>query len=136
MPTLMRDNFVNPGRSVIVEKVALGALDAGGGILSWPNPEPGDIAIVGLFLDLTTKATAACTGDFGTTPTSAATLSDNLVDGLDLNAATGFFNNNEDKGTNGKSKQRLAAGKWLTGSKASGAAAGIVGFAYIYYYAL
>lgn len=118
-------------------RVPLGALDVAGGLLSWQNPETGrDIAILGIELDVTTKTTAACTGDFGTTPTSGATLSDNLIDGLDLNAATGFFNNTEDKGTNGKSKQRLGVGKWLTGSKASGAAAGLVGFAFIQYIVL
>jgi hypothetical protein len=38
-----------------------------------------------------------------------------------------------DAGTNGKTRQKLAAGKWVTGSVASGAAAGLVGFAYIHY---
>jgi hypothetical protein len=55
------------------------------------------------------------------------------MDGLDVNGATGVFDNVTDKGTNGKSRQRIATGKWVTGSKASGASAGIVGFAYIHY---
>lgn len=117
-------------------RVALGALDAGGGILSWQNPELGRaIGIVSFELDIVTPTTGACTGDFGTTPTNGATSNDGLIDGLSL-AVAGLFNNNEDKGTNGKSKQRLAAGKWLTGSMASGAAAGLVGFAYIQYIVL
>lgn len=114
-------------------KVALAALDAGGGILSWLNPEAGPIGILRLELDVTTKTTGACTADSGTTPTSGATSSDNLIDGLDIGTATGFFDNIDQKGTNGKSHQKLAAGAWLTISKASGAAAGLVGSAYIQY---
>lgn len=118
-------------------RVPLGVVNTPGGLLSWQNPELGrDIGIVGLEIDITTVSSGAGTADFGTTPTNGATLSDNLIDGLNLNAATGLFNNNEDKGTNGKSKQRLAAGKWLTGSTASGSAVGLVGFAYIQYIVL
>jgi len=127
------DNFVNAKKSPITEKVALGALDTGGGILSWANPEDGDILILGLEIDITTVATAACSADFGTTPTSATTSSDNLIDGQDMNGATGQFNNMDNKGTNGKFRQRLAQGKWITGSRVSGAAAGLVGWAYITY---
>lgn len=136
MPTTFRDNFVNPGRSMIVEKIALAALDAAGGILAWQNPEPGDIIIERVEIDVITKSTVACTADAGTTATSAATSSNNLLTALDVGTAAGLFNNTDDKGASGKSHQRLAAGKWVTISKASGAAAGLVGFAYIHYVAL
>ncbi len=80
---------------------------------------------------------AACTGDFGTAA-NGTTSSDNLLDGVDLNAATGVFDNVDDQGTNGKSRQRLdakgGATDFITGSKATGAAAGVVGNAYIFYY--
>lgn len=118
-----------------IAKVALSATaDTSGAILSWVNPETTAIVITRLVLDITTKSTGACTVDFGTTATTATTLSDNLIDGLDINAAIGTFDNITDKGTNGRSRQKLAVGKWLTGSTASGAVAGTVGFAYIEYF--
>lgn len=120
-------------RSTKIAKVALGAADTGGGVLSWQNPEAVSIIITRIVLDVTTAATAACTIDVGTTATNATTSVDNLIDGLDINAAAGVFDNITDKGTNGKARQKLAAGKWVTGSKASGAAAGTVGSAYIHY---
>jgi hypothetical protein len=120
-----------------IAKVALAATaDTGGAILSWVNPEASAIIITRLVLDITTKATSACTVDFGTTASSATTLSDTLIDGLDINAAIGTFDNITDKGTNGKSRLKLASGKWVTGSTASGAVAGTVGFAYIEYFVI
>lgn len=121
-------------RAVKVARVALGATDTGGGVLAWQNPETSSIIITRIELDVTTKATAACTVDVGTTATNATTSSDNLVDGLDVGTAAGTFNNIDDKGTNGKSHQKLASGKWVTGSRASGAATGLVGYAYIHYF--
>lgn len=123
----------NADRLPKVAKIALAAVDTGGGVFAWQNDEGAAIMVKRVFLDVTTKTTGACTVDIGTTATSATTLSDNLIDGLDVNAATGLFDNITDKGTNGKSRQKLADGKWVTGSVASGASAGIVGFAYIEY---
>lgn len=116
-----------------IAKVTLGAVDTGGGIFAWQNPEGTDIIITRVILDVTTKASAACSVDVGTTATSATTTSDNLIDGLDVNAATGVFDNLSDGGTNGKTKQKLAADKWVTASVASGASAGLAGNAYIEY---
>ena len=123
----------NADRLEKVAKIALAAVDTAGGVFAWQNDEDASILVTGLFLDVTTKTSAACTVDCGTTATSATTLSDTLIDGLDINAATGLFDNITDKGTNGKSRQKLASGKWVTGSVASGASAGLVGFAYIKY---
>ena len=68
-----------------VVRVPLGALDAGGGVLSWVNPEEGRaIAIERVEVDVTTKSTAACTLDIGTTATSGATSSNNLLTGLNF----------------------------------------------------
>jgi hypothetical protein len=130
---------LDPGANALVPrvaKVALAAVDTAGGLFAWQNPEAGAIAIKRVFLDVTTKTAAAATADVGTTATSAATLSDNLIDGLDINAATGLFGNLGNPGTNGKTSQRLASGKWVTGSIASGASAGIVGSAYVEYVVL
>jgi hypothetical protein len=112
---------------------ALAAVDAGGGLFSWANPEDGDIIVEHVALVVTTETTNACTANVGTTATSATTASDNLIDGKDINAATGTFTNLESAGANGKSAQRLAKGKWVTGSKDTGASAGLVGTYEIYY---
>lgn len=119
-----------------IEKVAvvtLAALDTGGGVLSWQNPESTSIIVSRIFFDVTTIATGSCTIDVGTTAASATTSSDNLMDGLDAHSATGLFGNLSNPGTNGKTAQKLASGKWVTASMASGAAAGLAGKAYIHY---
>lgn len=118
---------------VKVAKVALAAVDTGGGIFAWQNDEGASIIVQRVLLDVTTAATAACTVDIGTTAVSATTSSDNLIDGLDVNAATGVFDNLTSAGSSGKSQQKLASGKWVTGSKSTGVSAGLVGFAYIEY---
>lgn len=124
---------VTADRIVKVARVALAAVDTAGGVISWANPEASAIIIERVVLDVTTAATAAATIDIGVTATSATTSADNLIDGLDVNTAAGVFDNITDKGTNGKSRQRVAVGKWVTGSKATGATAGLVGYAYIHY---
>lgn len=116
-----------------IAKVALGVADTGGGVLAWANPETASILITRIVFDVTTKSTGACTLDVGTTATNATTSSDNLMDGIDVGTAAGVFDNITNKGDNGKSLQKLASGKWVTASKASGAAAGLAGFAYIEY---
>lgn len=122
------------GRLPKVAKVALAAVDTAGGVFAWVNSESVSIIINKIVVDVTTKATSACTVDIGTTATNATTSSDNLIDGLDVGTAAGTFDNITDKGTNGKSRQKLASGKWVTASVASGASAGIVGYAYIEYF--
>jgi len=107
--------------------------DVAGGVFAWANPETGYILVRHVVINLTTKATGACTLDVGTTAVSAATSSDNLIDGKDINAAAGIFTNDESAGTNGKAFKRLATGKWVTASVASGASAGLVGTYEIYY---
>ena len=114
----------------------LAAVDTGGGVFSWANPEAGDIIIEHVALVVTHVATSACTVAVGTTTASGTTSSNNLIDGKDVNAATGIFTNLESGGTAGKTGQRLATGKWVTASKASGASAGIVGTYEIYYMVL
>jgi len=114
-------------------RYALSNADTGGGVLSLANPEGVDLIIPsgGLLLDITTAATAACTVDAGIAA-AATTVADNLIDGLDVNAATGQFDNIADKGTNG-GPYKWEADKYLTISKKTGAAAGLAGYAYIQY---
>lgn len=129
----LQTNGITIDRLVKCARVALGAADTGGGVLSWANPEASAIIIQRVIFDVTTKSTGACTVDVGVTAVSATTSANNLMTGLDVGAATGTFDNITDIGASGKSRQRLASGKWVTASKASGAAAGLVGFAYIFY---
>ena len=118
-------------------RVALGSGDGAGGILAWQNPENSAIVVVRLVIDRTTKSTGACTADFGTAA-NGTTSSDNLMDGVDVGAAEGAEDNVENQGTSGKAVQRLDAKggttDYITGSMATGAAAGLVGNAYILYY--
>lgn len=119
-----------------IAKVALAAVDTGGGIFSWQNPEAGAIAITEVLIDVTTPATGACSIDVGVTSVSGTTADDTLIDGLDIHSAAGLFNQSDQAGANGKTRQRLAAGKWVTGSKDTGNSAGVVGNAYISYVVL
>lgn len=119
-------------RLVKVDKVALAAVDTGGGVFAWANPEAGAIIVERVVIDVTTASTGACTIDVGVTPTSATTVVDNLLDGQSV-ATAAVLDNIENQGTNGKSAGRLASGKWVTASVASGASAGLVGSAYIHY---
>ena len=119
-------------RSVKIVRVALGVADTGGGVFGWVNPEVGAILVTRVVLDVTTATTGASTVDVGYTVTGATTLSDTLLDGVNL-ATAGVFDNVENQGTNGVSAVKVPAGKWLTASKASGACAGLAGYAYIHY---
>lgn len=117
-------------RIVRTAVVTMGAVDTAGGVFAWA---PGAAAIIQrVVLDVTTKATDACTIDVGIAA-NGTTLSDTLIDGLDVNAAAGVFDNITDNGVNGKSRQRCGATQYVTASKASGATAGLVGNAYIEY---
>lgn len=114
-------------------KMALAAVDTGGGVVSFLNPLLVAAIIQRIYIDVTTVATSACSVSAGTTVVSATTSVANLIDTLDVHSATGLFDNITDKGSAGKSKQRLAVGGWVTISVASGASAGLVGNAYIEY---
>ena len=103
------------------------------GVQAWQNPESVSIVISRVIVDVTTIASAACKLDLGTTATDATTASDNLIDGIDVNAGTGLLGIADGDGTNGKYQQKLASGKWVTVKEISGNATGLVGAAYIYY---
>lgn len=120
----------------LIEKIDLVASDAAGGVLAWQNHHSEAVIVTRIVIDLTTKASGAGTLDVGMTATSAATSADNLIDGLDVNTATGVFDNVENQGTNGTGAQKVASGKWVTASKATGNMAGIVGSAYLHYHLL
>jgi hypothetical protein len=122
----------NSYRGVVVVRVPLNAGDTAGGVFAWRAPTTTDVIVGRVTVDVTAPSTGACSVDIGATAVSAATASDNLIDGLSV-AAAGVFDNQTDKGANGASRRRLNAGEWVTGSVASGASAGLEGYAYIHY---
>lgn len=118
-----------------VAKMALTAgTDTAGALGAWQNNTGDDVIVSRLEIDVTTIATAACTVNAGQTSSSATTSADNLIDGLDVHTGTGIFDNINDQGTDGKSRQKVAVGDWVTFSTASGASAGLVANAYLHYH--
>lgn len=109
----------------------LGVLDTAGGVLSVLNPFSRQLLITRLVVNLTTASTGAGTADFGVAATSIS--NDTLIDGLDMNAAVGIFDNIKNKGSNGLSSVYWGATGYVTGSMASGAMAGLAGYAYIHF---
>lgn len=107
----------------------LAATTGAGGALSLLNPEGVTLYVTTLILSITTPSTAACTLDAGIATTSAS--DDDLIDGLDVNAAAGTFSNLLNPGSNGKAGQPWPAGSYLTVSEKTGAIAGLVGKAVI-----
>ena len=117
-----------------VAKVALAALDTAGGVLAWANPEGQSILLLGVAIVTTTKSTGASTVDVGIAA-NGTTSDDTIMDGIDTGTAAGAFNSIDDKGTNGLGSHStvLTSSQYITASKASGACAGLVGYAYIQY---
>jgi len=111
-------------------KIPLAANDAAAGLFTWTNTEPVAVIVTKAVVDVTTGSSGACSISIGQAAT--AVLSNNLVDTLSV-AAAGSFDNITDKGTNGKTRQRVAPGQMVTGSTASGASSGLVGNVYLDY---
>src|ERR1041384_4564322 len=81
---------INSATSVRVATVALAfAANTGGGLGAWTNPESGSRLIDKKIVDVTTVAAAASLVDVGTTTVGLTTVSDNLLDGIDVHSATG-----------------------------------------------
>lgn len=99
---------------------------------AWQNPTGQTIIVTSVYLHTTTKSTGAATLDIGTTATNATTSSDNLLDGVDVGTAVGIFEPSEDGGTNGRKRQTLAAGKWITVDHKADTT-GLVGKLYVEY---
>jgi len=120
-------------------KVASGDLAAGAAnafAFAWQNPEPGKILVKRVMVDVTTAGgTATAVIDVGSAA-SATTHSDNLIDGADLNAIA-LYDNINDAGTNGKSKQKVdekgGTTDYITGQILTEAASSLAGKYYIEY---
>jgi hypothetical protein len=113
-------------------RFTLAAADAAGGVAAIANPEGVDLWVEELILEVDTRSTAACTVDAGIAA-NGATSADNLIDGLDVGTAAGVFSNDVSPGTNGKAGVKWGPTQYLTISKATGAAAGLVGEGHVKY---
>lgn len=100
-----------------------------GGVLKVMNDFGADVIVTRLVLDIATKSTGVATVDAGIHATGSASA-DNLIDGLDVNAAAGVFDNTKNGGTNGKGVALWPAGHYLV-ITASATAAGLVGNAHV-----
>lgn len=116
-----------------VARVALAAADTAGGLFAWANPTGGTIIVQSVAVDVTTVSSGACTIDCGVAA-NGTTLSDTMIDGASTATTARVIDDQKDAGTNGTGAQRCTSSQFVTGSVASGASAGIVGFAYITYY--
>lgn len=121
----MREAMHDLDRSFVkVARVAVTAGDGVGVIVNWQNPEDEQIVILGGALSVTTAATGACTVDIGVDD-DGADSDDTLLDGQDVNAATGVF-----PFTAGA---LLPAAEYVVLAEASGDVTGLVGVLYIEY---
>lgn len=107
----------------------LGVAETAGGVAAVLNPFGVAVIVTDVIINLTTVSTGAGTVDAGIAA-NATTSSDTLIDGVNVNAAVGVFDNQADRGTNG-GLALWAADRYLTVSKASGSVAGMAGKLYI-----
>lgn len=111
--------------------IAVTASTTSGQVLAWANPEGQSILVLGLFLDITTASSGACTLDIGVAA-DAVTSNDSLIDGASA-AAAGVLNSASNAGTNGRMSRKVTSSQYVTFSVASGDANGLVADAYIEY---
>ena len=114
---------------------AVGSLAVSGsaaGVLQLTNSTGADLMITRVIIYLTTVCSVAgVTIDVGT-GSGASTSYDNLIDGLDIVAAVGVFDNTEDRGSNGHFIRIWENGEYINAS-ASATNTGTVGFYAVHY---
>jgi hypothetical protein len=114
-----------------VAVLALANVNTAGGVFAW---KPGvSIIVTRAVLHVKTVATGACTLSIGVAA-NGTTLNDTLLEGVDVHSATGIFDNLANPGTDGLARVLVGSTQYVTGSVASGASAGLVGFLYVHYY--
>ena len=132
-----RSNF----RTVKVASGDLAVVDANNIIFAWENPEPNQIIVYEVIINVTTVATNAATMDVDRV-NDAVSHGATILDAIDLNAAIATFDSHNvtDAGATGNEKPRLlnaqgsATNAWITGyESAAQPTDGIVGKYYIYY---
>lgn len=90
------------------------------------NPGNTTLIVERVYLHVITRNTSgAATVDIGVAA-DGDTTSDNLIDGASIAGSNTIYNNITDVGSNGKSRQLIAAGQYVTATVASGDANGLV----------
>ncbi len=100
---------------------------SGGGsaaLAAWQNTS-GDDLLVGLTrVDMTTGQTASMAISVGTSTTNV-TLDLNLIDSCSVSPTATLYDNITDKGTAGKSRQKLTNNSWITCSTGNSTASAV-----------
>lgn len=108
------------------------AATTGGAILAWQNPENTTIFIDRVEIDVQTKSTGAANLSVGVAA-NGTTSSANLIDTYAIGGTEKVVNNMDDKGTNGKSVQKMTTSQFLTFT-GSATTVGLVADVYVHYY--
>jgi hypothetical protein len=96
-----------------------------GAVLALKNVYGVDLIITNMFVDVTKVSTGSATLDIGVDD-KADTSNDTLFDGLNVNAATGFFNVSKHGGSHGVHSVIWKKGEYVVAT-ASATVAGLVG---------
>lgn len=96
-----------------------------GGVIALQNTFGVDLIITEMYLDVTTKSTAAATLDIGVDD-GGDVSNDTLFDGVDVATAAGLFNTSKNAGTDGKHAVVWKKDEFVVAS-ASATVAGLVG---------
>ena len=109
----------------IKTSVNITASTTSGQIVAVQNPQKTYVFARDVLVHVKTGSTAACGLDIGTASTNTA--SDNLIDGISVNAVQNtVYDNITDHGSNGKTRQYVPYGGWFTVTVDSGDANGLV----------
>jgi hypothetical protein len=123
------------GRFSRNQRVAQGNLASGNAnafSFAWENPETVPIIVTRVIINVTTAGGTALSVINVGSAADATTTSDNLIDGADLNAVA-VYDNIDDQGANGESKQIVDVGEFVTGQILTENAAALEGTFTIYY---
>ncbi len=91
----------------------------------WENKSGATVIVYAAYVHVTTVATAACTLDIGVAA-NGTTGSDTLMDGIDVNTATGIFDSILNKGTNGNQPRLVLSTEFVTVETKTGDDTGLV----------
>jgi len=121
-------------RALIIKQLPIVGVVAttGGAILAWANPENVPIIIDRVEIDVITKSTGAANISVGTAA-NGTTSSANLIDTYAIGGTEKVVTNMDDKGTNGKSVQKMSLSQFLT-ITGSATTAGLVATVNVHYY--
>lgn len=100
--------------------------DTAGGLFAWANPFPFPVLVEDLTVNVQTGSTGASTFSFGVAANDT-TLSSTLLSGTNGQTVQTIASSEPLAATSTTAARLVGAGQWITGSRASGATAGIVG---------